>query len=128
PRRQALVETVDFLPGECLKQPELGLRRDDGDRLEEPPGGRTEARGAGEDRVPDRVRYLLGARGERLDDEERVAGGLAVEVVGVDGVRFGELRDRRGRESTSLSRATVRPVASSPSTIRSGWARSSPSS
>src|SRR5439155_27158234 len=79
PRRQALVETVDFLPGEGLKQPELGLRRDDGDRLEEPPGGRTEARGAGEDRVPDRVRYLLGARGERLDDEERVAGGLAVE-------------------------------------------------
>src|SRR6266536_857899 len=86
-RRQALVETVDRLPGKCFEQPELRLRRDDRDRLEEPLCGRAETRSAGEDRVPNRVRYLR-----------------------------------------SLSRVTGWLVTSSPSTIRSGWARSSPSS
>jgi hypothetical protein len=41
-------------------------------------------------------------RSQRLDDEERVAGGLAVELVRVDGVWFGELRDRGGRKRSEL--------------------------
>src|SRR6266511_1898774 len=59
-RRQALAETVDRLAGKRLEQPELTLLRDDRDRLEEPLRGRTKARGAGEDRVPHRLRYLVG--------------------------------------------------------------------
>ena len=86
------------LAGERLEQPELGVRRDDRDRLEQRLRGGAEARGAGEHRFPDRVRDRSRSRGERLDDEERVAGGLAVELVGVDAVRLGELRDRRRRE------------------------------
>jgi hypothetical protein len=32
-------------------------------------------------------------RSERLDDEERIAGGLAKELVRIDGVWVGELRN-----------------------------------
>ena len=101
-RRQALVETVDRRAGECLEQPELGLRRDDRHGLEELSRGRAASRRPGAGRVSHRVRSLLGMRSQRLDDEERVAGGLAVELVRVDRVWFGELRDRRGRKRSEL--------------------------
>jgi hypothetical protein len=99
---QALVQTVGRIIGECLQEPELGLRRHDRDRFEEHGSGGAEPRGAGEHRVPDRLRDPLRAGGERFDDEERVAGGLAVELVGVDAVRLGELRDRPRREREEL--------------------------
>ena len=95
---QALVETVDCLAGERLQEPELRLRRHDGDRLEDRPSGGAEACGACEHCFPDRLRNPVGSRGERFDDEERVAGRLAVELVRVNAVRLGELRDRPRRE------------------------------
>lgn len=38
-RRQALLEIPHDIGGDCLQQPKLGMRRDDGDRLEQSPGG-----------------------------------------------------------------------------------------
>ena len=104
------------------------MRGDDRDRLEQRLCRGAEARGAREHRVPDRRRDALGSRGERLDDEERIAGGLAVELVGVDAVRLGEPRDRLERERGEPQPTVWRLVASSPSTIRSGWRASSSSS
>ena len=46
------------LGGQRLEQPELGLRRDDRDRLEQRPRRRAQARGAGEHRVAHRRRDL----------------------------------------------------------------------
>ena len=98
-RRQTLVETIlDGVAGESLEQPELGLLGNDRDRLEHRSGGRAQVCGAREHGVPDRVGDPLGPHGERLDHEERVAGGLAVELVRVDAVRLGELGDGRGRQ------------------------------
>jgi hypothetical protein len=99
---QALIETVGGGTGEGLQEPELGLGWHDGDRVQERGCGGAEPGGPGEHRVPDRVRDSLRAGGERFDDEERVAGGLAVEVLGVDAVRLGELRDRPRREPDQL--------------------------
>jgi hypothetical protein len=44
----------------------------------------------------------LRSDGEGFDDEERVAGRLAVELIGGDAVRLGELRHRRRREPDEL--------------------------
>ena len=101
-RHQALLERLNRFCGERLQQPELGPRRHGCHRLKQPPRPSTEARGTGEDRVPHRVRNLIGARGERLDDEERIAGGLAIQLARIDAVRLGQLRDRRRRERSEL--------------------------
>ena len=59
---------------------------------------------------------------EHLGEEERVARRAAVELVGVDAVRLGELRDGVGRQPRQLAAGDRRcAVASSPSTTRSGW-------
>ena len=97
-RCQALVQTADLVSDERLQQPEVGLRRDDRNRLEHRPRRGTEARGAREHGVPDRVGDLLASGGERLGDEKRVPGRLSVELFGIDTTRLGELRDRRGGE------------------------------
>jgi hypothetical protein len=101
-RRQALVETIEHLPGEPLQQPELRLGQDDRDRLEEPPRGRREARGTRKDRVPHRVRHLVDSRRQHLDDEERVAASLAIELARIHAVRLGEARNRGRRQSREL--------------------------
>src|SRR5205823_14227163 len=49
-----------------------------------------------------RSRDLVWSRRERLDDEERVAAGLAEELVRVEAVRVGELRNRSRRERAEL--------------------------
>ena len=101
-RRQRLVERVDRLRGHDLEQCQVGLGRDDGHRVEEQPRPRTEPRRAGQHRVPDRVGDRVGAGASALDDEERVAGGLAVELVGVDTGRLGQHRDRRRERGASV--------------------------
>jgi hypothetical protein len=99
---QALLQRVGGRAGERLEEPELGSRRYDGDRFLQRSCGRAEPGGPGEHRVPDRVRDPLRLGGQRLDDEERVAGGLAVELVGVDTIRLGELGDRPRGEPGGL--------------------------
>ena len=126
--RQALVEVIDHAVGESLEQPELGMLRHDRSGFEERLGRRAQPCRTREHRVADRPRDLLGFRGKRLHDEERVPGSPAVELSGVDAVRLGEQVDGLGRERARLTRCTVRLVASSPRTIRSGWRRSSSSS
>jgi hypothetical protein len=96
--RQALVQLAGRVAGDRLQQPGLGVRRHDRDRFQERRSRRAEPRGTGEDRVPDHVRDPVHAGAERLDHEERVAGGLAVELAGVDAVRLGEPRHHLGRE------------------------------
>ena len=69
-----------------------------------------QARRAGEDRVADGRRDLAIAAGEHLGEEERVARRAAVELVGVDAVRLGELRDGVGRQPRELAaRDAARP-------------------
>ena len=101
-RGQAFLEPADRFPRERLEQPELGALRHDRDGVEQRPRLAVQARSAGEHRIPDGVGYRRGARGERLDDEERIAGRLGVDLVGIDPVRCGELRDRRLRQRREL--------------------------
>ena len=127
PGGEALVEArpIDS-PGDRLEQPELGLRRDDRDRLEQrPPRGAQPSRPR-EHGVADRVGDRVGAGRERLDDEERIACGLGVELVRRRRrTARPARRPQTARGRCSFIRLIEALVASSPSTIRSGWAASS---
>ena len=102
-RAEALLEPLDDgILVECLEKPELAARRYHGDGLEEPRRDGVEPRRTGEDRVAHGCRDLVWSRRERLDDEERVAAGLVEELVRVEAVRVGELRDRSRRERAEL--------------------------
>ena len=74
---------------------------------EQPPGRRAQARRAGQHRVAHRRRDLTVAAREHLGEEERVARRAAVELVGVDAVRLGELRDGVGRQPGQLAARDV---------------------
>ena len=88
-----------------------------------------EPRGAPEHRSADRARDRAVAGGEHLRDEERVARGLAVQLGRVDaGRRRRARRQPRPRAARPPGARRRAGVASSPSTTRSGWARSSSSS
>ena len=103
-RAEALLEAGELVLGrQRLEQPELGLRLGHGDGAQQRRGRRAQARGAGEDGVADRRRDLAIAAGQHLGEEERVARRAAVELVGVDAVGLGELRDRLGRQPRQLA-------------------------
>ncbi len=87
---------VEILAAEFLQQPQLRLPGDDRDRLEQPTGGSGQTAGARKHRVSDRLGYLFAARREHFDHEERVTARPAVQLLGVDAVRLGEVCDCRG--------------------------------
>jgi hypothetical protein len=101
-RGQALVDAVDDVASEHIQQPGLDVSGHDRDRFEQPPRRTREARRASEHRVAHRLGDRLAGGGERLDDEERVAAGSAVELLAVGTVRLGERENRRRRERREL--------------------------
>ena len=112
--RQALVEVIDHAGGESLEQPELGMLRHDRGSFEERLGRKAQPCRTREHRVADRPRDLLGFRGKRLDDEERVPGRPAVELSGVDAVRLGKQDDGLRREraqADAVHRSTRRELS-----------------
>ena len=98
PRGQALLEVRQIGGRQRLEQPHLGVRRHDGDRLEQA--------GAGADRRARRASTASrtvagispGARREHLGDVERIAVGAAMQIDRIDPVRLGQLADRPLRE------------------------------
>ena len=82
----------DAVAGDCLQQPDLSVRRKNGHAFEECARGLSEPRRACEDRVADRGRDVIAVDGQCLDDEEWIAGGLAVQLVDIEVMRSGELR------------------------------------
>jgi hypothetical protein len=96
-RRETFLKTADVLR-ELVQEPKFGLRRHDRDRLQQRLGRRAEARNACEHGIPDGFGYLVDACSQRLDNEEGVACGLAVELVRIHAARFCKLRDRGRRE------------------------------
>jgi hypothetical protein len=105
---EALLEPVDRVAGERCEEPELGLRGDDCDGVEQRACVRAQPRRAREHRVPDRGRNLVARRRERLGHEERVARRLAVQLVGVDPQRLCERRHGRGRQRRHGQTADLR--------------------
>ena len=99
------------LSRDSVEEPELGLRRRDRDRLEQRPRRGADARHAGEHRVTDRGRGLALSGSQHLGDEEGVAGGRAVELVRVEPVRLGELRDGHRRERRECQAADLLAAA-----------------
>jgi hypothetical protein len=121
--RETLLQRVDATFGKSVEEPEVRGCRYDGNRLEKRAGSSAQLGRACEDRVANGVRDLPVSGCECLGDEERVAGGQAVELHVVDARRLGELRDGARRQPFDLQPAHARLVASSPNTTRSGWAR-----
>lgn len=97
-RGEALLEVIEVVAAELLQEPELGLSGHDGDRLEQPAGGRGETTGPRQHSVSDGLRNLLAAGREDLDHEERITARAAVKLVGIDAVRLGQIGDSRCRE------------------------------
>jgi len=95
---QAGLELVHRVAGEALEEPQLRLRGDDGDGLEQAAGAGLEPGRPGEDGIANGRRDCLSAAGERLGHEEGVPGSLRVEVGGIDPVWLGELADGRRAE------------------------------
>ena len=101
PRGDALLEMLDLVWGKRVQQRDVGVRRRDGNRLEEPLRGRRQPRGTSEHRVADGRRHRQDAGRENLGDEEGVAAGLPVELLRVEAVRRCELSNGflgKGRE------------------------------
>jgi hypothetical protein len=101
-RSQALIETVDELARERIQQRQLELPGNDRDGVEQPPRRRRQARGPCKHCVAHTLRDLLASRREHLGDEERVAARAAVQLLGIDSVRAGQLRDRSSRQRIQL--------------------------
>jgi hypothetical protein len=97
-RRESLLESVDRVADKRIKEPELGLARHDGHRVEQRPRARAEPRRAGKHRVAHGVRDLIRLGRKRFRHEERVAARPAIERLGVHTSGRGELRDRGFRE------------------------------
>ena len=98
PGVEAVLEPVDAALRERVEQPELGagLRHRDG--LEEGACVVAKPGGPREHGVPDVVGDRRPTGREDLGDEERVAGGLSVELVRVEAGRLGEPGDGLERE------------------------------
>ena len=88
--------------GERLEQPQLGVPRHDGDGLEQCPRSWTQPCRAGEHGIADGEWDLLFAGRQRLGHEERIACGLAIQLLGVDAVRRSQLRHGRLRKWLEL--------------------------
>ena len=91
--RQALLEVAGGVAGERLEQRQLDGPAHDRGGVEQPPRRRAQRRDAGEHGIAHRRGQLEAAGGERLGDEERVAGRAPVQLGGVDAVRLGQLGD-----------------------------------
>jgi hypothetical protein len=89
PGRDALAATRDRVGGDLLEQGQLHLHRRHRDSLEQLPGRGRQSGGACEDGVADGGGELVAAR-HCFAHEEGVAGGLAVQLVGVRVVQGGD--------------------------------------
>ena len=98
PRVQTFLQRGQMLAGQHLEQPELHLRRDDRDRVEQPPCLAAQPCRPREHRIPHRRRDAAVPGGADFGHEEGVAGCDPVELARVDAVRLGELRDSLERE------------------------------
>ena len=76
-RAEALLERAERVARQPLEQPELGPLRRDRDRVEQLPRAGASRAARAEHGGPDGVRYASPPGGDRLGDEERVAGRLA---------------------------------------------------
>ena len=72
------------------------------------------------DRVAHGLGHIAGPGGERLGDEERVAGGALEQLVGVEKDEAASSPTASRERPPSSSRVAPSPLDSSPSTIRSG--------
>jgi hypothetical protein len=104
-RSETFLESFDLLPGERFEEPELDVWGRDSDRVHECNRRRAETCRASQDGVANGVRELLFSHRERFRREERVPGRLAEELVGVDAVRLGKLRDGVSGEGLDLEPA-----------------------
>ena len=94
--RETLLEPVDGIIGERLEEPELRRWGHDRDGVEQRSCHRAQPRGAGEHSIANRLGDLVHTRGERLGDEEWIAGSLAEELLRIDTRRRGQLCDCDG--------------------------------
>ena len=95
---QACVDVLDLVAEDLVEEPDLRARRHDRDCLERGLGGAAEPAHAAEHRVAHRRRDVRAASGEDLGDEERIAAGLDVELLGIEPVRARRApRPRRAR-------------------------------
>jgi hypothetical protein len=101
PRRQAFAERFNAVLEHRLQEPDLDpLGRD---RVEHHPcSSRSQMRGGREHCITHRPRHPLGVRRKRLGDEERIAEGPLVELIGVDQRRLRKQRDRRSGQAAEL--------------------------
>src|SRR5207302_11415224 len=88
-----------------LEQPDLGLGRDDRDRLEESLRIGAEPSRPREHGIPNRFGDALSAGCERLDDEEWVAARLAVQILRINVMRLGQQSHRICGERCELQTA-----------------------
>ena len=93
PSRDAFVEWAETVFANLTEQPRLDVRRNDRDGVEQTSRGRAEARRAREHDVANGLRDVTAARCKRLDDEERVATRLPIQLGWIDRVRGRELLD-----------------------------------
>ena len=90
---QARIEVHDLIRHDLVEQPQLRRGGHHRDCLQHASRGRAETGHAAEHGVSHGRRYLRPPSGQHLRHEERIAGRPHVELVGVDPVRLGELRD-----------------------------------
>lgn len=126
-RRQALLEIAHDIAGDHLEEP-IGSRGQGRNRFEQPPSRGRKTGCAREHRVADGVGNLIGLRPEHLGHEERIAGGLAEQLVRIQLYESARSATAAGESGPIPSRSTSVAVASSPSTIRSGCAAARSSS
>jgi hypothetical protein len=114
PGRKRVFELVGAAPADTLHEPYRRLWTRERDGVDDPQSLTACACEPGEDRCASRLRDVAGARLERLSHEERVAGGPAVQVAGIDIAPSGELghgRFRQRFETNVLDRRTRRYLA-----------------
>jgi hypothetical protein len=99
---RGFVDAIGELAGERFEQPQLDGPGDDCHRVEQPARRLGQPRRPADHGVAHRVGDPLATGRQRLDDEERVAAGAAVELCGVGAVRRGELGHGVRRERREL--------------------------
>ena len=97
PARNALLEAIHLVSGECFEQPEFSLRRDNRNRFSQRLRTIAEARNPREYRIADRVRDLFAARCENFSDEEWVSPSLVMKLICINAIWLSELSHRSGR-------------------------------
>jgi len=128
PRGQAFLEALDAVTGERFEQPQLGLPRLHGDRLEQRAGRRRQACHAGKDGVAHALRYRLCLGPEHLRDEKRISAGRVKRRPASTRCSPASSATASSESGSTRRRSIVFPVPSSPSRMRNGWSRPRPSS